>query len=271
MSADVVLAIPNISEGRRPDIVQRIAERPTLLDVHSDADHNRSVLTYGGAIDGVFADVYAMIERAVAELDIGSHFGVHPRFGVVDVLPFVAYDCDDDVILDRVATLRWKLDQGPGVPSFTYGRASDGGRSLPDLRRALRADPPVAHLTAGVICIGVRDPLIAFNVNCLGPLDAARAAVAELRGDPGIRALPLVLESRGEVQLSMNLVDLPTTGPARAFELAIAAARHHGLQVIDAEVAGLVPQSTREGFKRVPLRWPVRTIEEALNRDTIGP
>jgi glutamate formiminotransferase len=69
----------------------------------------------------------------------------------------------------------------------------------------------------------------------------------------------------------MNLVDLDTTGPGRAFEAAVAAARRHGLQVIDAEVAGLVPQSTSAQFKRLPLRWPVRTIEDTLNRDTIGP
>jgi glutamate formiminotransferase len=108
-------------------------------------------------------------------------------------------------------------------------------------------------------------------VNCLGPLDAARAAASELRKRPGIRALGLGLPSRGEVQLSMNLFQLDTTGPASAFEAAVAAARHHGLQVIDAEVAGLVPASTRQQFKRLPLRWPVRTIEEALGPDTIAP
>jgi glutamate formiminotransferase len=269
--SDIVLAVPNIAEGRDADLVARIAGTISLLDVHSDPDHNRSVLTYGGPIDDVFDTVYAMIERAVAALDIGSHAGVHPRFGVVDVLPFVPYDADEDALHERVAELRWRIDQGPGVPTFTYGRISDERRTLPDLRRGLRADPPVSHPTAGVICIGVRDPLIAFNVNCLGSHAAAREAATELRAHPGIRALGLDLASRGEVQLSMNLVDLDTTGPGRAFEAAVAAARRHGLQVIDAEVAGLVPQSTSAQFKRLPLRWPVRTIEDTLNRDTIGP
>jgi glutamate formiminotransferase len=267
---DVVLAIPNISEGRDVDVVTRIAGADALLDVHSDPDHNRSVLTYGGSTTTVIDAVYAMIERAVASLDIGPHSGVHPRFGVVDVLPFVPYDADEDVLRQHVAQLRWRIDQGPGVPSFTYGRASDEHRKLPDLRRDLRAHPPVIHPTAGVICIGIRDPLVAFNVNCLGPHAAARAAATELRTYPGIRALGLLLESRGEVQLSMNLVDLDTTGPGRAFEAAVAVARTHGLQVIDVEVAGLVPRSTLAQFKRLPLRWPVRTIEDTLNRDSIG-
>jgi glutamate formiminotransferase len=269
--SDVVLAVPNVSEGRDTDIIARIAGTDSLLDIHSDPDHNRSVLTYGGRTEDVFDAVYAMIERAVATLDIGPHSGVHPRSGVVDVLPFVAYEADEDVLRERVADLRWRIDQGPGVPTFTYGRASDDNRTLPELRRDLDADPPVAHPTAGVICIGIRDILVAFNVNCLGPLESARAAAVELRKLPGIRALGLLLAERGEVQLSMNLVDLDTIGPARAFEAAVEAARHHGLNVIDAEVAGLIPETIREQFKRLPLRWPIRTIEEALNRDTIGP
>ena len=271
MTDDVVLAIPNISEGRRTEVIARIAGEARLLDVHADVDHNRTVLTYGGPSSDVFDAIYRMIERAVSELDIGSHVGVHPRFGVVDVLPFVAYETDERALRRRVAELRWRIDQGPGVPTFTYGRASDESRTLPELRRLLRSDPPVVHPTAGVICIGIRDVLIAFNVNCLGPLSAARAAATDLRAVRGIRTLGLELASRDEVQLSMNLIDLGTTGPARAFEAAVAAARRHGLSVIDAEVAGLVPESTREQFKRLPLRWPVRTIEETLNRDSIGP
>jgi len=268
---DIVLAVPNISEGRRLAVIDHIAGSSCVLDVHSDVDHNRSVLTYGGSPDVLFDAAFTMIERAVSELDITSHHGVHPRFGVVDVLPFIPYRMTEDVLRERIAELRWRIDQGPGVPTFTYGRASRDEISLPDLRRRLRSDPPVAHPTAGVICIGIRNALVAFNVNCLGPHAAARAAARELRRIPGIRALGLSLESRDEVQLSMNLGSLETMGPARAFEAAVEAARRHGLRVIDAEVAGLIPQGVRADFKRLPLRWPVRTIEEALGPDTIAP
>lgn len=270
MTRGVVLAIPNISEGRHTALIERIAGTDTLLDIHSDVDHNRSVITYGGPAPEVLESVFGMIERAVFELDVRSHTGVHPRFGVVDVLPFIAYDADEDDLRRRVADLRWRIDQGPGIPTFPYGRASDDRRSLPDLRRWLRSARPITHPTAGVICVGVRDPLVAFNVNCLGSLDDAQAAAGELRTTPGIRALGFALRSRGEVQLSMNLIAIDEIGPARAFELAAAAARRHRLSVIDAEVAGLVPASTLRQFRRLPLRWPVRTIEDALDRDTIG-
>lgn len=268
---EVLLAVPNISEGRDTGKIARIAGDTTLLDIHSDVDHNRSVLTYGGPPFVVIDACFGMIERAVAELDIGPHAGVHPRFGVVDVLPFVPYPTDEAWLRDAVAELAWRIAQGPGVPTFTYGRASPEGRPLPELRRALRNEPPVAHPTAGVICIGIRDPLVAFNVNCLGPLDAARNAARDLRKTDGIQALGLELASRGEVQLSMNLVDLDRMGAARAFQIAVDAARTHGLSVIDAEVAGLVPGGTRDEFKRLPMRWSVRTIEEALGADTISP
>jgi glutamate formiminotransferase / 5-formyltetrahydrofolate cyclo-ligase len=266
----IVLAVPNISEGRDTEKVALIAGQETLLDVHSDPDHNRSVLTYGGEPDRVIDACFAMIERAVAELDIGPHSGVHPRFGVVDVLPFVPYRIAENELRSLIAELIWKIDQGPSVPTFTYGGASPDRRSLPELRRELRDTPPTQHPTAGVICIGIRPLLIAFNVNCLGSLEDARKAARDLRSVPGIRALGLELPSGGEIQLSMNLIDLETTGPARAFERAIDVARDHSLQVIDCEVAGLVPQATRGEFRRLPLRWPVRTIEEALDMDSIG-
>ena len=266
----VVLAVPNISEGRDADKIARVAGTDALLDVHFDPDHNRSVLTYGAEPRPLLEACYAMIERAVVELDISSHSGVHPRSGVVDVLPFVPYRADEDELRALVSDLISRIEQGLSIPVYTYGRASPDSRSLPDLRRALRDDPPSPHPTAGVICVGIRDPLIAFNVNCLGSLDDARRAARDLRSFPGVRALGLQLASRREVQLSMNLIDLEKTGPARAFEHAIDAARAHSLQLIDCEVAGLVPQSTRAEFSRLPLRWPVRTIEEALGTDAVG-
>jgi glutamate formiminotransferase len=267
---DVLLAVPNISEGRDRETVAAIAGRTALLDVSSDHDHNRSVLTFGGEPKDVLGACLAMIERAVARLDINAHHGAHPRHGVVDVLPFVAYRGDEAYLPGVIADLIWRIDQGPGVPTYTYGRANEQGRTLPELRRALRSEPHVSHPTAGVICIGVRDPLIAFNVNCLGPLDAVRNAARDMRG-PAVRALAFELPSRGEVQLSMNLIDLAQVGPAQAFESAVDVARRYGLQVIDAEVVGHVPAEYARELRRLPLRWPVRTIEEALGPDSIGP
>lgn len=266
--SDVLLAVPNVSEGRDDDKILRIAG-PDVLHVHSDVDHHRSVLTYGGRPSDVVDAAYAMVERAVSDLDITAHSGVHPRFGVVDVLPFVPYRMDENRLREIVAELIWRIAQGPGVPTLTYGRTSADDRPLPDLRRSLRQELPVPHPSAGIICVGIRDPLIAFNVNCSGPLRGAQRVARELRRKPGIRALAFELPSRGLVQLSMNLVDIDHIGPAIAFELATGLARGHALNVIDAEVVGIVPERMRPQLTDLPLRWPVRTIEELLPPTTI--
>ena len=267
--SDVLLAVPNISEGRDDEKVAYIAGNDALLDVHSDPDHNRGVLTFGGAPGFVLDAIHSMIDRAVETLDVTSHAGVHPRFGVVDVLPFVAYRGDEDAMRSMIVGSLDRMEEAVHVPVLTYGRLSPDGRSLPALRRAIRTEIPVPHPTAGVICAGLRDVLIAFNVNCIGRLRAARLAAKDLRGVPGIRALGFELPSRREVQLSMNLVDIDRTGPAAAFEHAAEAARRHGLRVVDAEIVGLVPERVRKESAALPLRWPVVTIEERLMAGSI--
>ena len=242
-----LLAVPNISEGRRPELVRDIAgHSPTLLDVHIDPDHNRSVLTYGGDIA---TTLLAMIDRAVAKLDINAHQGVHPRSGVVDVLPIIAYGEP----ADEAIRLADRLAREAPIPTYRY---TD---DLPALRRRLRAEHD-AHPTAGVLCIGVRGPLIAFNVNLDADLEAAKAIAREVRRLPGARALAFELPSRGLVQVSMNLVEPATTGPRRAYE------RISELTpaIVDAEVVGLVPASNAKELEGIPLRTPARTIEDAL-------
>lgn len=267
--SDVLLAVPNISEGRDHQTIAYIAGEKALLNVQSDPDHHRSVLTYGGQPRAVLEAVVAMVARAVAVLDVTDHSGVHPRFGVVDVLPFVAYQGDEDPIHRAIVDALDDIEATMHVPVLRYGRLSQDGCTLPTLRRAIRAELPVPHPTAGVICAGLRDVLIAFNVNCVGPLNAARLAAADLRRQPGVRALGFELLTRREVQLSMNLVDIDRTGPASAFVRASEAARRHGLRVIDAEIVGLVPERVRAESAALPLRWPVVTIEERLKAGSI--
>ncbi len=234
-------AIPNISEGRDAGKVAYIAGADALLDVHSDPDHNRSVLTYDGEPERVQEAVAAMIERAVSTLDIRNHDGVHPRFGVVDVLPFVG----DDAI--KAATgLVWTTAEGCGVPVHFYGDAHSEHRTLPELRRRLKETKPPAHPSAGVICIGVRGPLVAFNVNIDATLDEARAIAKRIRGDH-IRALAFELPSRGLMQVSMNLVAPNALGPRQALELIDA-------NIVDCEIVGLVPDGV--DVEGLPSRRP---------------
>lgn len=263
-SQPILLAVPNISEGRDQAKIARIAGADALLDIHSDPDHNRSVITYGGAPDVVADACYAMVERAVVELDITEHSGAHPRYGVVDVLPFVPYHATASDV-DRVATeMIWRIGQGPGIPVYTYGRLSPDMRSLPDLRRLLRETRPPAHPTAGVICLSIRDPLVAFNVNVSGAVEGARRVCASLRDLPGVRALAFVLPSRDLVQISTNLTALDQTGPAKAFARTAELSAPEHLEVVEAEIVGLVPQSVVSELDRIPLVRPARSIEQAL-------
>lgn len=226
-----LLAIPNISEGRDAAKVTHVAGTDALLDVHIDPDHNRSVLTYGGDPDDVTNAVAAMIERAVSTLDIRTHTGAHPRFGVVDVLPFVGDGAE------KAATgLVWTVAEGCGVPVHYYGRVASDQRTLPQLRRWLRETSPPAHPSGGVICIGVRDPLIAFNVTLDASLADAKRIAKEIR-DENVRALGFDLPSRCLVQVSMNLVAPHIVGPTEAFERINATS-------VDCEVVGLVPDGT---------------------------
>ena len=246
-----LLAVPNISEGRRPQLVKDIAGSDgALLDMHIDPDHNRAVLTYGGTADEVSAASTQMIDRAVDLLDINQHDGVHPRFGVVDVLPVVPYgatEADAEDVADRIAM---------NVPMPVYRYTDD----LPALRRRLRR-PHHAHPTAGVICIGVRPPLIAFNVNLRADLTVAKRIVPLLRKLDGVRALAFELPSRGLVQVSMNLTNPDVAGPKAVYDRIAGES-----PVVDAEIVGLVPGSIIPQLESIPLRGPARTIEDALRR-----
>ena len=253
----------NISEGSRPHVVTAIASSAasSLLDVHSDAHHNRSVLTL---VDEEAPQ--AVARAAVAALDLHRHRGVHPRLGVVDVVPFVplAGSALVDAVVARDRFLDWMADE-LGVPGFAYGPE----RTLPEVRRlafrGLAPDrgPSRPHPTAGATAVGARPVLVAWNVWLAEP-DLARAQriAHEIRG-PRLRALGLPVGQR--VQVSMNLVDPDELGPAEAWDLVA----ERGT-VAGAELVGLVPRSVLERID--PARWAEldlaeeKTIESRLAR-----
>lgn len=248
----------NISEGRDRALVAAIADTAgdALLDVHSDPHHHRSVLTVLGP-----SAARAVARAAVAELDLRRHDGVHPRLGVLDVVPFVPLDDDDlaAAVAERDAFAAWLADE-LGVPCFRYGPE----RSLPEVRRSAfttlvpDVGPAVGHPTAGACAVGARDLLVAYNVWLAdSDLHRARTVAAEVRGD-GIRALGLPVGDR--VQVSMNLVEPLRVGPAQAYDRVAA-----HVALAGAELVGLVPDAV---LRAVPeARWPEldlsadRTIE----------
>jgi glutamate formiminotransferase len=262
----VLECVVNISEGRDLERVAAIAAAAgqDSLDVHSDAHHHRSVLTLVGE-----DAPRAVAAAAVAQLDLRGHDGVHPRLGVVDVVPFVALHGSTaaDALVARDRFVAWFASEH-GVPCFAYGPE----RTLPEVRRdafaALEptAGPPVPHPTAGACAVGARPVLVAYNV-WLADADVPQAkAIATAVRRPGLRTLGLQVGSR--TQVSMNLVDADRWGPAAAYDLVAAAAEASGVVTDGSELVGLVPKAVLDAIE--PARWaeldlsPDRTIEARL-------
>ena len=256
--------VVNISEGRDNAVLSELARAcgADLLDVHVDPDHNRSVFTLLG-IDAP----RRLTARAVELLTIDTHQGVHPRIGVVDVVPFVPLDGSTlaDAERERDAFAHWASSTWQ-IPCFLYGQQ----RTLPHIRAHAWKDlapdtgPTQAHSTAGAISVGARQLLIAYNV-WLGSRtteSAARAIVQAVRGD-GIRTLALAV---GDFwQVSMNLIEPERVGPDRATARVIHQAKVHGVDIDRCELVGLMSEDTLT--KISPSLWteldlaPEKTIE----------
>jgi glutamate formiminotransferase len=263
----VLECVVNISEGRDPALIAAIAGAAgdDVLDVHSDPDHHRSVLTLVGE-----AAPRAVATEAIRRLDLATHVGVHPRLGVVDVVPFVPLvgSTMDDARRARDDLATW-LAREHGVPSFLYGDE----RSLPDVRRTafrqLTPDvgPADPHPTAGASCVGYRRVLVAYNVWLRDTSIAAARSIARAIRRPELRALGLQVRDR--VQVSMNLVAPEILGPASAYDLVAARVRSPG-SVERAELVGLLPASVLAAVapgdrERLGLSADV-TIEARLGR-----
>jgi glutamate formiminotransferase len=266
----VLECIPNVSEGRRLEVVaacaRAISRTAAVLDVTSDAAHNRSVVTFAADADGLHAAVLELFAQAVPALDLRCHEGEHPRVGAVDVVPFVPLSgatMSDAAALAR-AVARDVSDRF-AIPVYLYEDASLPGRRrrLEEIRRggleglAARMTTPdwipdfgprVPHPTAGVSVIGARGPLIAFNVE-LGSdsIDAAAAIARSVRessgGLPAVKAIGVALGERQTVQVSMNLTDFATTSVAEAFDAVAREAARRGVSVIRSELVGLAPRA----------------------------
>jgi len=264
LNAPLIECVPNFSEGRDTDKVRAIqgriaeAEGVLLLDKHIDPDHNRSVITFAGLPDAVADAAVTAAGVAMDLIDIRRHRGVHPRIGAIDVLPFVplrGVDLRYCAELARdVARRIWKTH---GLPAYLYEAAAVrmDRVNLADVRRqALSAGPDstpdvgslAKHPTGGAVAVGARKLLIAFNVQ-LATDDVtvatriARAVRASSGGLPAVKAIGLMLASRGHTQVSMNLTDFEITAPRRALDAVEREAVRLGVAVIGSELVGLIP------------------------------
>lgn len=262
----------NVSEGRDETVIDglRTVAGRSLLDLHHERRHNRAVLTLAGP--DVESAARAVTALGVSTIDLRVHAGAHPRLGAVDVVPFVPWDGSTmgDAVAARDRFASWAANE-LAVPCFLYGDE----RSLPDVRRAafksLAPDvgPAEPHPTAGAICVGARPVLIAYNVWLVPGTDVRVAGeiAAAVRG-PAVRALGLDLE--GLAQVSMNLIDWPTVGPADAYDAVAELAEAQGTRVSAAELVGLMPEQSLLSIGED--RWAdlglsrVQTIEACLRR-----
>ena len=284
----LVECVPNFSEGRRPEVIDVIraaiaaVDGVAILDVSSDASHNRTVVTFVAPVERAVDAALAGIRVAAERIDLTRHQGEHPRLGATDVVPFVPLaswgsTMDDCIALAR--TLGERVGRELAIPVYLYERAATrpDRENLADVRRgefeglrdALGRDPARApdfgpadaiHPTAGATVVGARPFLVAYNVY-LGPaanLPVAREVAKAVRGSSGglrfVKALGLEVD--GQAQVSMNLVDTERTPLHRAYELVRSEAAAHGVVPTWSELVGLVPERTLldAGARHVQLR-----------------
>jgi glutamate formiminotransferase / 5-formyltetrahydrofolate cyclo-ligase len=265
----LVECVPNVSEGRRRDVIDRMAdairsrEGVRLLDQTSDVDHNRSVFTYAGEPEPVLAATHALVDLVYREVDMRTHKGEHPRLGAVDVVPFVPLA---GVTMEECVELAHRFGREVAarhaVPVFYYAKAATRPERirLPDIRKpeyeglaALLesthvpdAGPRRLHDSAGAIVVGARPFLIAFNIELDSTdLKLAQRIAKEIRessgGLPAIQAKGFMLTDPPRAQVSMNVLDFTVTSLARVWNEVESRATAAGVKVLRGELIGLIP------------------------------
>lgn len=265
----LIECVPNFSEGRRVEVIDQIVASirsvpgVLLLDVSSDADHHRSVVTFAGSPEAVVAGAFAGIQTAQQVIDLDQHRGQHPRIGATDVVPFVPlrHATIDDCV-DLARHLGQRVGDELGIPVYLYEAAATRSdrRNLADIRRgeyeglkrSIATDPnrrpdfgPAAITPAGATAIGARPPLIAYNVFLsTDDVGIAQRIARSIRfssgGLPHVKALGLLVD--GRAQVSINLTDWARTPLDRVFDLIRSEARRYDVVPTESEIVGLVPE-----------------------------
>jgi glutamate formiminotransferase len=287
-------AVPNFSEGRDTAKISRIAasvrDTPgiSVLNLHSDPDHGRSVLTFVGEEGSLLRASVALARACMREIDLAAQSGIHPRMGALDVLPFVPLGAPlSNTTLEDAARFARRVGEeigALGLPVYLYGAAASAShrRNLADVRRGgyeglvARAEDPLwkpdygpeeIPARSGAVAVGARPFLVAFNAYLdTEDVEVARAVASEVRerdgGLPGLKALGLLVGE--QAQVSMNLTDLQATGIGVALEAVRRSAEKRGARVESTELVGLVPLSAILEAARHYLALPELTPEHIL-------
>ncbi len=268
--AKIIECVPNISEGRRKDVIEACVDQirttpgVTLLDYSSDESHNRSVITFLGSPEGVEEAVVKLAKKATQLIDLTKHVGEHPRMGAVDVIPFIPIretSTEECVELSKRAAKRiWEEAK---MPVFLYEDSASAPhrRNLAAVRKgqfeamAEKVLQPewepdfggkTVHPTAGVVAVGARPPLVAYNINLsTSDLSIAKNIAKIIRESNGglacVKALGVLIEERNMAQVTINMTDCTKTPLYRAVELVRAEAKRCGVSIVSTEIVGLTP------------------------------
>jgi glutamate formiminotransferase/formiminotetrahydrofolate cyclodeaminase len=291
----LVECVPNFSEGRRKEVIEAIVDAARsadvkILDIESDANHNRSVLTFVGEPEAVKEAAMLMGAKAIQLIDLNKHTGEHPRMGAVDVIPFIPIS---NVTMEECVQLAKDFAKEYAsrfnVPVYLYEAAATRPerRNLADVRKGefeglrdqigrdpgRRPDfgPEAVHPTAGATAIGARQILIAYNINlATDKADVAKRIAKQVRGRDGgltaVKALGFELKDRGLVQVSMNMVDYKASQLFKAFELVRSLAEKEGVEIAESEVVGLVPAEALTDTAKFYLRLHGLKNDQILER-----
>jgi glutamate formiminotransferase len=293
----LVECVPNFSEGRKGETIERIARAieaikgATVLNRHLDADHNRSVITFVAEPDRVVEAALRAVASAAELIDLRTHGGEHPRIGATDVLPFIPVS---GVTLDECVTLAHEAGRRIWdelrIPVYFYERAAlrpdrfrlehVRGKGFERMGEEIAKNPdrtpdvgePKLHESAGAIAVGARPFLIAFNVNLrTSDIAIARRIAGAVRerdgGLPFVKALGFELQTRGLVQVSMNLIDYEQTTIAHAFAAVQREARRLGIEIVGTEIVGLLPRAALD--RSAPYFPLLENFRETLVLETL--
>ena len=298
MAKKILLCELNVSEGRDEAKIKRITDaltstpNITIMDIDSDADHNRSVFTWIGETEDVLSGAMNITKKAIDEIDMTDHHGSHPRQGAVDVVPFVPVRNVEQEEALEIARRYGKFLGGLGVPVYYYEEAATkpSRQNLVDIRKGqyeslpekMKSEDwhpdegPFAFVPkSGVTVTGVRFPLVAYNVNLrTTDLEVAKAIAKRMRFSTGglryCRAIGLALEDKGMVQVSMNLTNFEKTPIPIVYDMIKALADSYGVGIAEAELVGPVPLAALEEVIRHSLRVRNFNMEQIIETHLLG-
>ena len=291
----IVECVPNFSEGRRKDVIERIidavrgVEGVKVLDYSSDASHNRTVLTFVGEPMAVKEAAFRVAEKAAELIDMEQHQGEHPRIGAADVIPLIPIS---GVTMEECVELARELgrDIGEklGIPVYLYEEAATrpDRKNLAHVRRgeyeglkeAIKTPerqpdfgPAQMHPKAGAVAVGARPPLVAYNINLdTDNVDIAKAIARTIRGSsggyPSIKALGVLIEETGKAQVTINVCNYKEVSLARVFETVKIEAERYGVNITGSEMVGLVPMEALLDAAAFYLRLDGFQLDQVLEK-----